>query len=63
MAMSRKHYAAVAAAIQQERDNWRETPEVQSALSYLVSNLTGVFAADNPAFDRERFQKAAGGSV
>lgn len=63
MAMTRKNYEAVARAINTERENWRETPEVQSALSYLVSNLSGVFAADNQAFDRERFAKAAGGGL
>jgi len=63
VAMSRKHYEAVALCIKQERANWTETPEVQSALSYLVSNLSSYFASDNQTFDRERFAKAAGGGL
>lgn len=57
--MSRKNYVAVAAAIRDERENWNPGGEVQVALNYLAQSLAGVFAADNPNFDRERFLAAA----
>lgn len=59
MAMSRKHYEAVARVIRDERENWDVGGEVQVALNYLAQNLAGVFAADNPNFDRQRFLAAA----
>lgn len=59
MAMSRKHYEAVARVLREERENWTEDGQVQLALSYVASQLAGVFAADNQAFDRDRFLEAA----
>lgn len=63
MTMTRKNYEAVARAIKASREDWADTSDVQAALSQLVSSLSGVFAADNQAFDRERFAKAAGGGL
>jgi len=62
MAMSKKNYEAVARAISAVREDWKHDA-VDGAMSQLVSALSGVFAADNQMFDRERFAKAAGGGL
>jgi len=59
MAMTKKNYEAIAKAIREERENWKEDGNVQVALSYLSSNLSSIFAAHNERFDRVKFQEAA----
>lgn len=65
MAMSRKHYVSMAAAINQqlvEADNLprAERAAVRSAINALADNAAQMFKADNPAFDRSRFRVACG---
>lgn len=48
MTMSRKHYVAIAKTL------WQH-----GADRAMVEDLSSVFAADNPAFDRVRFIEAA----
>jgi len=58
MAMSRKHYVQLAQEIQDVRlQGWIE-PE--QAITALAEQIADVLQADNPAFDRDRFLKAAG---
>ena len=59
MAMSKKHYEAVARVIREERESWEGNGQVQSALSYVTVGLALAFAKDNPAFDRNKFLEAA----
>lgn len=63
MPMTRRNYEAVASMISAVRQDWKGESDVQAAMGQLVSALSGVFAADNQAFDRERFAKAAGGGL
>jgi hypothetical protein len=56
MAMSRKDYEKAAAILAEAKSFLPE-----SAHGYLVLQFSAMFAADNPRFDRERFQSAAGG--
>ena len=70
MALSRKHYEAVAGIL---ADNWEDVPpgaEDDEAIAWDVGNNAAVeeiarrlaeyFATENPNFNRERFLKAAG---
>jgi hypothetical protein len=68
MAMTKKDYEAVASMINAVRADWatslhRGRGDVDTAMRQLVSALSGVFAAGNERFDRERFAKAAGGGL
>lgn len=58
--MTRKHYEAIAAAIREESDAFPTDLVVRGTLERLASALGGVFAADNPRFDRARFLAACG---
>lgn len=57
--MSRKDYVAIADVFAKAADSTvrRTKRDVARELAEEVAN---VFAADNPAFDRERFLKACG---
>lgn len=54
--MTRKHYAAIAAAIwsaiEEASDGW-------DACTVAANNIADVLAADNPRFDRDTFIQAA----
>lgn len=65
--MTRKHFVAIAEAIQAERVEASpyggsiDVPtadRVNEALDTVARRLADVFAADNPRFDRERFLAA-----
>lgn len=58
MSTSRKDYVAIAAAIKTQRSH--HDYFLERALDALSDVLANHFAADNPAFDRARFLKAAG---
>lgn len=60
MAMTAKHFAAVAGTISDERAAFPTDLSVQNALSDVAMGLADIFAADNPRFDRNRFLVAAG---
>lgn len=53
MALSRKHYEAIAAALKDARD-------FNDPIPYLVGRFIVQFEDDNPNFDAERFVKATG---
>lgn len=55
MPMSKKHYEAVASAINNVM--W-QTHTDAATMAYVVAALTEVFADDNPRFDRQRFTAA-----
>ena len=61
--MTRKDYVAIAAAIR-EVDNglWQDGPTIagRETVALIVARLSDALAADNPAFDRERFAAACG---
>ena len=63
MALSRKHYTAVAKILADEKQNWSEQPEARMALAYVTSALASYFASENQTFDRARFIEAAGGGL
>lgn len=61
--MTKKHYIAIAAAIVDAIQEHRHpdmpgVPLLDGEL--LVNSLCGIFKADNPAFDRSRFEDACG---
>lgn len=56
MAMSRKHYEAIA----REVHVTRYPPDSQPVVQDIAQNLADVFATDNPNFDRQRFYRACG---
>lgn len=58
MAMTRKNFEAVARVISDERVDWQDNPQVQNALSYVVSGLASHFSTENDNFDRARFVEA-----
>jgi hypothetical protein len=67
MAMSRKHYSAIAErfvdASTYVEDNYGETltrNEVADVLNYLAGKIAGVMEDDNPNFDRKKFLTACG---
>tara|TARA_Y100000310_G_scaffold190762_1_gene190750 strand:+ start:179 stop:397 length:219 start_codon:yes stop_codon:yes gene_type:complete len=66
MAMSRKHYVAVADALKAERTAWRDgnngairTNAAELAVGMVATRLAQIFEADNPNFDTGRFIEAA----
>lgn len=68
MAMTKKHYEAIAGAILAERNEWRDQNlEVQfgaiSAINEVSEKLADYFYADNPNFDPDRFLSACGVEV
>lgn len=60
MAMTAKHFAALADVISEERANFPTDLSVQNALDNVTFGMAKVFKADNPRFDRDRFLVAAG---
>lgn len=66
MALSKKHYVAIARTFSGTVEAYGLIPageggDPASEVAYaLASGLADVFAADNPRFDRARFLKAAG---
>ena len=58
--MTRKDYVAFANALYEERmldeDQYNEAG--QGTIARIVQRLEAVFAADNPRFDRVRFERA-----
>jgi hypothetical protein len=59
MAMSRKHYTAVADILAAELSIETHSAS-QRAVSNVARSLADVFASDNPNFDRSRFYTAVG---
>ena len=55
MPMSKKHYEAVASAVNNVM--W-QTDTDTATMAYVIAALTEVFADDNPRFDRHRFMTA-----
>lgn len=62
MPMSRKHYVAVAEKMASRMEEVHGSAETFLLLS-VVRDLAGIFQADNPNFDRNRFLAACGVSV
>lgn len=71
MAMSRKHYEAVAKAIRNELDIWANEQYLSGDKAYasrvvhdatrgIARELADTFASDNSRFDRQRFYRACG---
>ena len=67
MAMSRKHYSAIAERFEDAAtyvaDNYGETlsrDEVADVLNYLAGKIAGVMSEDNANFDRRKFLAACG---
>ena len=63
--MTRKHFVMLAAAIKEAQayNPWPTPAEAQAAALMrrtVANNVASVLGHDNPAFDRERFLKAAG---
>ena len=59
MAMSRKHFEAVAATIACQARRC-ETPGETAAVANIARDLAFVFKSDNPRFDKARFLTACG---
>lgn len=57
--MSRKDYEQMASVIKREVNQANHDAEVM-VLERLAKHLAGVFALDNPRFDRVRFMRACG---
>ncbi len=60
MAMSKKHYVAVAQAVKDVRDIAKDVRNASEALDLLAQRLATVFQGDNGMFDRNRFLRACG---
>lgn len=65
MAMSRKHYEAVAEILAKNARFYEGAPDMyglgkREALVELTWDLAEYFTTENPNFDRQRFLKAAG---
>ena len=65
MALSRKHYEAVAELLAKNARFFEGAPDMyglgkREALDDVTNDLADYFASENPYFDRERFLKAAG---
>lgn len=62
MALSRKHYNAVAEIIsRRNREAVRPDDEARLFIRYIAEDLADLFQADNPQhFDRRRFLAACG---
>lgn len=62
--LTRKHYVKVAAILKAEGDQYgsriTDRAEGTAAVESVTKALAGVFAADNPRFDRGKFLQAAG---
>lgn len=60
MAMSRKHYEAVAEILSGARDTYNDGlhPDAIDAIDHLTRELGTFFYADNGRFDRGRFERA-----
>lgn len=54
--MTRKDYVNFAIAIQYQRNRHQECN--CTGITDLVDNIEDIFAADNPRFDRKRFELA-----
>lgn len=63
MAISRKHYVALASVIRDVYGKYPEPNDVETraAIRVIVSEMCRVFKSDNPNFDRERFIRASFG--
>jgi len=61
MSVSKKHYEAIAKAI--NAIVWVGPLSSKEALCNLAAMLGGVFAADNPAYDHARFLEACFGTL
>lgn len=55
MAMTKKHYTAVAKAINNVM--W-QTDTDPATVAYIIAALSDIFADDNPRFDKNRFMQA-----
>lgn len=60
MSMTRKNFEAIAASVQDVREQCSDAPETTWAINEIASNLADTCAAENPNFDRERFMAACG---
>jgi hypothetical protein len=56
MAMSRKHYEAVAASLKGALEDGKD----RDTVAYMAGRFLVVFGEDNPRFDGERFILATG---
>lgn len=60
MAMSRKDYEAIAAALKGVIEDAADGHETVNAINDAAERLADVFADDNDRFDRARFMQAVG---
>lgn len=58
--MSKKHYIAMAALIRDHVTRSEKDAAEVYALEVLARDVCGMYAADNPRFDRGRFLAACG---
>jgi hypothetical protein len=58
--MSKKHYEALAAVIEETKEDCAGAPFAQSALKMTAERIADYLATDNPRFDRARFLRACG---
>lgn len=58
--MTKKHFIAIAASINDVRESCSDSPETVWALDEVSNNIADVCADTNPNFDRERFLEACG---
>jgi hypothetical protein len=59
-AFSRRHYVAVADALQGARENYDEGGAVRFGVEVGAEAVAAMFAEDNPRFSTERFLQACG---
>lgn len=58
MAMSKKHYTAIADVLNRWYLYFDDAPQEMTVIDVLTQDLADVFAADNPNFDANRFTSA-----
>jgi hypothetical protein len=58
MAMSKKHYTAIADVLNKWHAHYGPDNHETEVIDLIGTDLSEVFAADNPNFDRERFMAA-----
>lgn len=56
-----RHYKAIAALIAKTIVHPGNTPQARVGMETLTNGFAGMFASDNPRFDRARFLAAANG--
>jgi hypothetical protein len=60
--MTKKDYIAIARALNVQLVGWTiaESPDAAKIVAGIADEISDLFAADNPRFDRARFLQACG---